>query len=78
MSTRKYSNVLNYLKKLNFFPNTYIAYRILLTTTYVIVEFAERRLSRFKLIRSYLKSTTQETFKWISYIINWKKNIRRT
>ena len=49
-------NVLNYLKRLDYFPNAYIAYRILLTIP-VMVAFMEISFSKLKLIKSYLRST---------------------
>ena len=49
-------NVLNYLKRLDSFPNAYIAYRILLTIP-VMVASPERTFSKLKLIKSYLRST---------------------
>ena len=49
-------NVLNYLKRLDSFPNAYIAYRILLTIP-VMVASPERKFSKLKLIKSYLGST---------------------
>ena len=48
-------NVLNYLKRLDSFPNVYIIYRILLVIT-VTVAFTERSFLKFKLIKSYLRS----------------------
>ena len=47
--------ILNYIKRLGSFPNTYIAYRILLTLL-VIVATAKRNFSKLKLIKSYLRS----------------------
>ena len=52
-------NVLNYLKRLDSFPNAYIAYRILLTIS-VTVASAERSFSKLKLIKSYLRSTMSQ------------------
>ena len=40
-------NILNYLKRLDYFPNAYIAYRILLTIP-VTVASAERSFSKLK------------------------------
>ena len=49
-------NVLNYIKRLEYFPNAYIAFRILLTIS-VTVASTERSFSKLKLIKSYLRST---------------------
>ena len=49
-------NVLNYIKRLESFPDTCIAFKILLTI-HIIVAFAERSFSKLKLIKSYLRST---------------------
>ena len=49
-------NVLNYKKRLESFPDTCIAFKILLTI-HVTVASAERSFSKLKLIKSYLRST---------------------
>ena len=52
-------NVLNYIKRLEFFPNACIAFRILLTIP-VAVASAEISFSKLKLIKSYLRSTMSQ------------------
>ena len=45
---------MNYIKKLEYFPNACIAYRILLTISVIVVS-VERTFSKLKLIKSYLR-----------------------
>ena len=52
-------NVLNYIKRLESFPNACIAFKILLTILLTIAS-AERSFSKLKLIKSYLRSTMSE------------------
>ena len=47
-------DILNYIKRLNSFPNTCIAYRFLLTILVTVV-FAEKSFPKLKLIKYYLR-----------------------
>ena len=52
-------DILNYIKRLDSFPNTCIAYKILLTIL-ITIAFAKRIFSKLKLIKSYLRSTISQ------------------
>ena len=64
---------------LDSFPNICIVYRILLTIL-VAVAFADWSFWKLKLIKSYLAKidNVPRNIKWISYIIDWKWDVRRT
>ncbi|XP_050874991.1 uncharacterized protein LOC127078594 [Lathyrus oleraceus] len=53
------TDILLFLKGLDCFPNTVIAYRILLTIS-VTVASAERSFSKLKLLKTYLRSTMSQ------------------
>ncbi|XP_020266532.1 zinc finger MYM-type protein 1-like [Asparagus officinalis] len=52
-------NVLNFLKRMNYFPAASIAYKILLTIP-VTVASAEHSFSKLKILKSYLRSTMSQ------------------
>ena len=52
-------DILNYIKRLDSFPNTCITYRILLTI-HITIASTERSFSKLKLIKSYLRSTMSQ------------------
>ena len=52
-------DILNYIKRLDSFPNARIAYRILLTI-HITVASAKRSFSKLKLIKLYLRSTMSQ------------------
>ncbi|XP_050915624.1 uncharacterized protein LOC127130699 [Lathyrus oleraceus] len=61
-------DILRFLKDMNFFPNTLIAYRILLTIR-VTVASTERNFSKLKLLKSFFQSTVlQERFNGLALI----------
>ena len=67
-------DILNYIKKLEYFPNACIAYRILLTIPITIAS-AEWTFSKLKLIKSYLRLTMlQERLSGLA-ILSIEKNI---
>ncbi|KAJ9542609.1 hypothetical protein OSB04_029115 [Centaurea solstitialis] len=62
------ADILEYLKRINCFPNAIIAYRILLTIP-VTVASAERSFSKLKLLKNYMRSTmTQERLNGLALI----------
>jgi hypothetical protein len=68
-------DILNYIKRLDFFSNACIAYRILLTIL-VTVASAEICFSKLKLIKSYLRSTmSQERLNGLAILSIKKKKM---
>ena len=59
MENNKLIDILNYIKRINSFPNAYMTYRIMLTIL-VLVASVERSFSKLKLIKSYLWSTMSQ------------------
>lgn len=51
--------ILNYVKRIDYFPNAYIVYRIMLTI-HVSVASVKYSFSKLKLIKSYLRSTMSQ------------------
>ncbi|KAK9741250.1 hypothetical protein RND81_03G092400 [Saponaria officinalis] len=49
-------DILKFLKRKSYFPNTFIVYRILLTIPVTVVS-AERSFSKLKILKSYMRST---------------------
>ncbi|KAH7650683.1 Ribonuclease H-like protein [Dioscorea alata] len=61
-------DISNQIKRLNYFPNEYIAYRIVLMAP-ITTALAERSFSKLKLIKSYLRSSmSQERLNGLSLL----------
>jgi len=52
-------DILNYIKRINSFPNAYKTYRIMLTIL-VLVASIEMSFSKLKIIKTYLRSTMSQ------------------
>ena len=59
MENHKPIDILNYIKRINYFPNVYITYRIMLTIL-VLVVFTKRSFLKLKIIKNYLRSTMSQ------------------
>ena len=55
----KLIDILNYIKRINSFPNVYITYRIMLTILVLVVS-SEKSFSKLKIIKTYLRSTMSQ------------------
>ena len=67
MENDKPIEILNYIKRINSFPDTYITYKIMLT---ISVSVTLRSFSKLKLIKSYLRSTmSQQRLNALSFIV---------
>ena len=52
-------DILNYIKKIDSFPNAFISYRIMLTIS-VSITLPERNFPKLKLIKSYLRLSVSQ------------------
>jgi len=59
LENNKQIHILNYIKRLNSFPNVYITYRIMLIILVSVIS-AERSFSKLKIIKDYLRSTMSQ------------------
>jgi len=59
LENHKPIDILNYIKRINYFPNVYITYRIMLTIL-VLVVFTKRSFLKLKIIKNYLRSTMSQ------------------
>jgi len=66
-------DILNYINRINSFPNAYITYRIMLTIL-VSIASAERKSSKLKLIKFYLRSIMSQILNILA-LLSVEKNI---
>jgi len=59
-------DIFNYIKRINYFLNAYLTYRIMLTIR-GLVPSAERSFSKLKLLKSCLRSTKINLINFIVY-----------
>jgi len=64
-------NILPYIKRINYFSNKYIAHRIILTVTVIF----EKSFTKFKSIKSYLKSIMSQNILNRLVLLSIKKYI---
>jgi len=57
----KPNDILNYIKRIDSFPNAYIAYRIILTIS-LLVASVKRSLSKLKIINIYIRSIMSKKY----------------
>ena len=59
MENDKPIKIFKYIKIINYFPNAYIIYKIMLTILVLVVSI-ERSFSNIKIIKTYLRSTMSQ------------------
>ena len=70
-------DILNYIKRIDSFPNVFIAYRIMLIIP-KSVALAKKSFSKLKLIKSYLRSTMcQERLNELALILIEKEMLKK-
>jgi len=68
----KLIDLLNNIKIINYFPNAYIAYKIMLTIPLLVTSY-ERRFSKLKLIKSLGSTIVSTKIKQTNFVVLLKK-----